>query len=206
MGRRTAVLVALLALTIRPSPGYAQQIDLPELQADFRLQRVSWLTVSAWVGAIAYAKSVGTTPEELGRFWGGLYAQSWSGRRGQGPEGMIAGLYYNFASPADAEVEVLEASRDAIVARRNRPYRVDYFGDSGERLGVTVFEYEETVRVIAEMIAESLDLRYQERLMGDWIEFTISRRSQAAAAGDATPVGVPSTTREIPTDNRPDKS
>ncbi len=154
----------------------AQRLELAELSLEQRLLRMSQLTVSAWVGAIECAKAMSQTPEELAEFWGEMYAPGWEGRRQQGPAGMLQAYHYNLASPALAVVEVIGGPGDSITARMNRPYITHYFGDDREAYGVTVDEYERVVQIISQIIADHLDLKFEQRVEGDWIVFTIARK------------------------------
>jgi hypothetical protein len=176
MRRQVLFLVTLALWVFNASPLAAQRLELAELSLDQRLLRMSQLTVSAWVGAIAYAKAMGQTAEELAEFWGEMYAPGWERRRGQGPAGMLQAYHYNLASPAFAVVEVTSQSGNSITARMNRPYITHYFGDDHEAYGVTVEEYERVVEIISQMIADYLDLKFEQRVEGDWIVFTIARK------------------------------
>lgn len=175
MRRYVIILVTSTLSVFNASPLAAQRVELAELSLEQRLLRMSQLTVSAWVGAIAYAKAMGQTPEELAEFWGEMYASGWERRREQGPAGMLQAYAYNLASPALAVVEVISQSRDSITARMNRPYITHYFGEDHEAFGVTVEEYERVVEIISQMIADYLDLTFEQRIEGEWIVFTIAR-------------------------------
>lgn len=176
MRRMASLMLTGALLVIGPSPLGAQRPELAKLSPEQRLLRMSQLTVSAWVGAIAYAKAMGQTPEELAEFWGEMYAPGWEARKQQGPAGMLQAYHYNLASPALAVVDVMDVSRDSITARMNRPYITHYFGDDHEAYGVTVDEYERVVYIISQIIADHLDLKFEQRVEGDWIVFTIARK------------------------------
>ncbi|MDH3458496.1 MAG: hypothetical protein OER90_16760 [Gemmatimonadota bacterium] len=172
--RRPSILATALVAVTLCGPLRAQQTDLPNRTLEQRFLRGSYLSVSTWVASIAYAKSMGQTPEDFGRWVGKLYAPSWSGLRGQGPQAVVRGMHRNFTTYDGAVMEIVEASESSITVRANRPYIGFYFGDDLQSRGVTVEEYEQVFQVMNEEICQYLELTCKQRVEEGWVVTTIA--------------------------------
>ena len=173
--QRTKVEGDWIEATIAQPPGIVRRIIFPDRNIEQRHLRASWLSISGMVARIAYAKSLGQTAQDLGRFLGSLYAPSWTGPKGQ-PAGLILGMHRNINAFVGGMVQVVEASDTTIRAKSTRPYVAAYFGDDLAAFGVTVAEYESMFEELNKAIANHLELDYEvEKIEGDWIEFTVSK-------------------------------
>ncbi len=84
-------------------------------------------------------------------------------------------MYRNLMSDPDQTCELLEASETVVKARCNRPY-LDYFGESGEALGVTVDDYDQSFLAFASGIAEYHGMRWEQVVEGGDIVYTVTKR------------------------------
>jgi hypothetical protein len=163
-----------IALCVVTQPASAQLVDLTdERTAEQKWQRSTYLSTFMSVAAVAYAKSVGQTPEHFARFLGQLAGPSWSSET---PAAFVRGLYRNYRMYDGLEFEVLEESETEIRARMNIPY-AQYFGESREMDGITLDEFIQVFSIGYEMIADHLGFDMSHKVQGEWIELTVRARS-----------------------------
>ena len=173
---RTFILIILsISLSV-----YAQEkskqsetkIELPELYLEQKLDRSAMNLTAFIVGGIAYAKSMDQTPEQFGTFIGGILAPSWEDVKGKGLKPFIEGLYKNFQTDKNCQLEIISASKKTVNVKMKR------FGDStvkdyGET-GVTVHDYDRCMWKIMQSITNYLGFYYEQGSQDDWIIFWIS--------------------------------
>lgn len=125
---------------------------------------------------IAYAKKMGKTPEEYGRFVGELFAPSWEDTREKkpGPEYFAKFYYSHMSAYPDFEMDVLEVDSDSVRFKHNRPYR-SYF-ENEDMFGVTIDEYEAFMKASNEPISGYLNMNIELELDGDWMVVTMTRK------------------------------
>jgi hypothetical protein len=173
--RRTATtLMLFVALCVVAQPVSAQLVDLTDDRtAEQKWLRSTYLSTFVVVTGIAYAKSVGQTPEHFARFLGEIAGPSWGSET---PASFVRGVYRNYRMYDGLQFEVLEESEGEIRARMNMPY-AGYFGESGESEGVTLEEFVQVFAIGYEMIADHLGFDMIHKVQGDWIELTVKARS-----------------------------
>jgi len=151
-----------------------QKIELPKLYLEQKLDRAVMNLSAIITGGIAFAKSVGKTPEDYGKFIGEVFAPGWEGIKGKGISGFIENMYKNFQTDKNCKWEILSESDKSVRVKMNR------FGDATVKAyaetGVTTEEYDLCMGKIMEVITNYLGFDFKQELKEDWIIFTVSER------------------------------
>ncbi len=177
MRPKATLLLLFVALCVVTRPLSAQLVDLTdERTAEQKWTRSVYLTDFVWMSWIAYAKSLGQTPEDVGRFIGEIAGPSWGETGSRTIASFVRGMFRNFNLYDNLEFEVLSESEAEIRCRMNIPY-ASRFGETGESDGVTLQEYTRVWNLAGEMIADHLGFDMTHEVGGDWIEFTVKARS-----------------------------
>ena len=169
-------LLILIALGLMSQPLRAQLVDLNDTRtSEEKWTRSTLLIDFAWVGAISHAKEMGQTAEEYGKWAGKFGAPTW-GTPGQRPmSDFVQSMHRNYNLWSSLEFEILQESETVISGRMNTPY-ASFFGESGERLGVSLDEFRTVWLVMYEETADYLGFDMTHEVNGDWIEFTVKAR------------------------------
>ena len=166
-------------LSIRPGTrgcaidsGQAMEIKLSALTPEQALNRAVRNTVGRDICAIAYAKSIGRTAADVGRFIGTLTASYWADIEGKGPGAFAQHLHRFLQTDPTLTFEILTSSKTSVTARHN------IYGRSVVELlapiGVTLEEYVCYYGKQFEAVAEYLGLNYKQELATDWILLNVS--------------------------------
>lgn len=150
-----------------------QAVELPKLTIEQKWKTAESNLIYFVVSGIAYAKSRGGSPEDYGTFAGQVAAPSWKEDAVKGPLALVAGISENKQQFRDFQLEILHVSEATIQARmkgfgendvRNRP-----------RHEITANDYIRFFGSKWQVIAESMGLRYQQQVEGDWTVFTVTQ-------------------------------
>ena len=168
------VVVFVLSLSILAQEKGEQSIELPQLNLEQKLDRSVKNTTSRDIVSIAFAKSMGKTPEDYGKFIGGLTSFFWADIKGKGPVPFVQYWYRFLQTDRFSKMEILSVSKTSVKAK------MTVYGETHIKaladLGVTVEEYARYYGKYAEILADSLGLEYQQKLEGDWIVFTVTEQ------------------------------
>jgi hypothetical protein len=130
-------ILVFLALGAMSQP-LSAQVDLTDDRTvDQKWNRAVFLMDGTIHGALSYAKSVGQTPEQLGRFWGEWAGQFWGAPGSMTMASFVRGMYGNYRMYQGLEFEILAESETEIHGRMNIPFKIP-FGEEGEWVGVTL--------------------------------------------------------------------
>lgn len=168
----TIFLILILAGSLLPQDnrGQAEQgIVLPVLKQKGRMNRAIGNLKSFTLTGIAYAKSLGKTPEDYGKFAGELYAPFWTVRKGSVAQ-IVRGIYFNRQMNRNFKLEILSESETSVKARWKE--WIDLKGNTG--MGVTGEEYARFLGKIYETISNHLELEWQQEFEDDWLVFTVT--------------------------------
>lgn len=176
--RRLAIpLMLFVALCVISQPVTAQLVDL----TDNRTVEQKWARSIVFshfglMGMIAHAKSMGQTPEEIGHWMGEWGSLSWGEPGSETLPSFVRQVFLNYNTYDGLEFEILSENENAIRARMNSPY-ASFFGEDGERYGVTLQELQQLWCLTYEGIADHLGFDMTHEVEGEWIEFTVRIRS-----------------------------
>ena len=168
------MVLPILLLVVVTLPARAQFADVTDTgPAEGEINAAEFNIEWPWVAAIAYAKDVGQTPQQYGRFIGELAAPGWTART---PAGFVLRMYRNYCEWDGLQFEVVEVSEDMISVRTNVPYE-SRVGDSGDPFGVTLQDYVAVHEAAYDAIAEHLNLELTRQRDGAWTVVTVRARS-----------------------------
>jgi len=170
----TILTVFILSAFIIAQEQTEQKIELPERTPEWKLGRAVWHMDLYVCTGIAYAKSLGKTAEDYGKFVGEKFAPSWEGAKGQGVAALIRTWSGHWQLYENGKFEIISESETSVTAKLNRPYSA-YFKD-GDLYGVTMNEYETFLEQIGLAIANYLGLKYEQKVEGDNLITTISEQ------------------------------
>ena len=176
MRRTVTPLMLFVALCLVTQPLTAQVDLTDDRTAEQKWTRSVYLIDFAYVGFIAYAKSVGQTPEQLGTWMTEFAGPSWGAPGSRTIASFVRGLFRNYNLYDNFEFEILSESESEIRCRMNSPY-ANRFGDSGEVNGVTIQEFQQLMPLFYEGVADHLGFDMTHEINGEWIEFTVRTRS-----------------------------
>lgn len=173
--RKKVIFGTILIIFILASSGLTQEkIELPERTLEWKLNRAAQHMDLYICTAIAYAKSLGKTAEDYGKFVGQKFAPSWEGAKGQGVAPLIRTWSGHWQIYKNGEFEIVSESETSVTAKFNRPYSA-YFKD-GDLYGVTMNDYETFLEQVGIAIANYLGLKYEQEEEGDNLIVTISEK------------------------------
>jgi hypothetical protein len=168
------VVVFILSFSILAQEKKEQSIELPQLNLEQKLDRSVRNTISRDIVSIAFAKSMGKTPEDYGKFIGGLTAFFWADIKGKGPVPFVQYWYRFLQTDRYSKMEILSVSKTSVKAKMT-VYGETYIRALAD-LGVTIDEYASYYGKYTEILADSLGLEYKQKLEGDWIVFTVTEK------------------------------
>lgn len=147
-------------------------IQFPELTIEERWNTAESNLVYFIVCGIAYAKAMGRTPGDFGTFSGNV--ANWKNAAKRDPKVLIEGIYRNKRQFKDFEMEIVRESGDVIEAKMRG------FGEDLVRKrqmqDITVEDYFNFFKKKWEAIGNQLELVYKQRLEGNWLQITVTKR------------------------------
>jgi hypothetical protein len=170
----TILVVFVLSFSIFAQEKEKQSIELPQLYLEQKLDRSVTNTTARDIVGIAYAKSMGKTPEDYGKFMGERTAFFWADIKGKGPGPFVQYWYRFLQTDRSSKMEILSVSKTSVKAKMT-VYGVTHIKAFAD-LGVTVEEYASYLGKFSEMLADYVGLEYKQKLEGDWIVFTVTEK------------------------------
>jgi hypothetical protein len=168
------MVLPILLLVVVAFPARAQFGDVTDTgPAEGEINAAEFNIDWPWVAAIAYAKDVGQTPQQYGRFIGELAAPGWTART---PTGFMLRMYRNYCEWEGLQFEVVDVSQDMISVRTNVPYE-SRIGDTGDPFGVTLQDYVAVHEAAYDAIAEHLNFELTREREGAWTVITVRVKS-----------------------------
>lgn len=172
----TFVFIATVLFTVGIAS--AQEKVLPQLRQFTPEQRWSRLSDNCdylTFAAIAHAKSLNRTSDDMGQFFAKTFAPSWGKPNSGNPMSVFRGLRYNYIAYPAAKFELLDSLESKVAGRYNRWY-LPLFKDTPTQFGVSLDEFEGVWRAVNRGIAEYLGLAYEDHVQGEWVEFSLSKK------------------------------
>ncbi len=148
------------------------KISVPEL-SEQQKQEVLYNHVVAYAASgISYAKSLGKSPEEYGRYVGSLFTPFWDPAAGlPGFANQIMFILVGI-HPAN-EMEIVAQDENSIKVRMKN---VDMPFLQGPMLGVSYDEYLEFSHGVLVVLADFMKLDFSHTMVDGWYEFSIVSR------------------------------
>jgi hypothetical protein len=174
----TMIAVFLLLSSIRIKGQTTQvnlnQIELPQLSIEQKLERSARNTSSREIVAIAYAKSLGKSAEDFGKFIGEKTAFFWADIKGKGAVSFVQYWYRFLQTDKNSKMEIIGVSEKTVKAK------MTVYGETNLKsysdLGITLEEYASFYGKYAETLADYLGLEFKYNFEDGWIVFTVSEK------------------------------
>jgi hypothetical protein len=169
-------LLAFLFICFITIPVWGQEkseTTFPQLTIEEKLIRSNNNTTSYAILGLAFAKSVGKTPEEYGKFFSDTIVPFYERLRGQ-PEGFVLALNGVLQVYSDFKLEITGKTETSIRGRMTLPGK-----NSVELMnlrGVTVDDYQRFFNTNNKCLADALDMKYTFEFDGQWITFTVNMK------------------------------
>jgi hypothetical protein len=148
------------------------KIELVQLTEEQKLDRAVRNVTCNFLTGIAYAKALGNTPEDFGKFYADLFSFAWDNIKGKGPEAFVQNWYRLLQTDKNSQFKIVNASKNEITAQMS-VYGLTTFKALPD-LGVTLDEYAIFLATWSGIAANNAGLDYYQKLKGDWIEFKVS--------------------------------
>lgn len=149
-----------------------QKVELPKLTLEQKWETAESNLIYFVVSGIAYAKSKGYTAEDFGTFAGEVAAPSWK-KKGDMAY-LVEGISWNKQQFRKYQMEILGESETSIKARM-KGFGENDVSDWPEP-GVTVDDYIRFFEKKWEAIANYLGLEYKQKVEGEWLVFTVTKK------------------------------
>jgi hypothetical protein len=151
-----------------------QIIQLPQLSLEQKLDRSARNTTTRDIVGIAYAKSIGKTPEDFGKYIGEHTAFFWADIKGKGSVPFVQYWYRFLQTDKNSKMEILSVSEKSVKAK------MTVYGESNIKaladLGVTIEEYASFYGKYSEILADYLGLEYKQKFEDGWIVFSVTEK------------------------------
>jgi hypothetical protein len=151
-----------------------QIIQLPQLSLEQKLDRSVRNTTGRDIAGIAYAKSLGKTPEDFGKYIGEHTAFFWADIKGKGSVLFVQYLYRFLQTDRNSKMEIQSVSEKSVKAK------MTVYGETNIKaladLNVTIEEYASFYGKYLETLAEYLGLEYKQKFDDGWIVFSVTEK------------------------------
>ena len=151
-----------------------QKIELPKWYLEQKLDQTVINLTATMTAGIAFAKSLGKSPEDFGKFLGNSFSPGWEGMKGKGIAPLFKWMYINLQADKSFKLEIISETEKSVQARRTRFDEATLKEFS--HLGVTVEEYDRFWGKLWEEIANYLGLEYTQKVEGNWIIMKINTK------------------------------
>jgi hypothetical protein len=151
-----------------------QIFQLPQLSLEQKLDRSVRNTTGRDIAGIAYAKSLGKTPEDFGKYIGENTAFFWADIKGKGSVPFVQYWYRFLQTDTNSKMEIISVSEKTVKAK------MTVYGETNLKafadLGVTIEEYASFYGKYSEALAEYLGLEYKQKFEDGWIVFSVTEK------------------------------
>lgn len=154
----------------------AEKIELPQMKIEQKWHITRNNLTASLMATIAFAKSLGKTPEDFGEFYAELTASTLKPRV-KSVKQFVQGIntlgQIFYSEKEDYKIEILSESEISVEGRMSIPaaYPLKYWTDPG----VTVEEYVRYWGKYWSASAEYIGMEYKQKFEEDWVYFTISK-------------------------------
>ena len=166
------LVICVLSISLTAQEKEGQKIDFPQLTLEQKLDRAVRNVNGRDLGGIAYAKSLGKTAADFGKFQGQLTAYLWADIKGKGPIPFVQYWSRFVQTDINSHMEVLKATKTSVEAR------MTVYGEKNLKslasLGVTAEEYATYYGAMSEALADFLGLDYRQKFENGWMVFSVS--------------------------------
>jgi len=133
-----------------------------------------WRTDFYICTGIAYAKSVGKSPDDFINFVAKTHGETIKSMKGKGLEPLVSLLHFVVTNYPNGTFEIISESDKEVKIKSNRPYS-EYF-KNGSMLGVTLYEFEKCLWGHIQIMFKSIDIDFEYHVKGDFVLVILSLR------------------------------
>jgi len=168
---RISIAIFLLASFAFPLEQTDQKIELPQETLEYKVERGVINSLSWIFAGIAYAKTKGDTPEDFARYGQPLWGSYWEDLD---IKGFVQKWHRVFSTDFHFKMEILNATESSVETRMTIFARrcAKTFAVSG----VTEEEYVRFICACISSMAEYMGWHCEQKLEGDWLYFTVSKK------------------------------
>jgi hypothetical protein len=173
----TILAVFIISSFIISQEKNAEKIELPQMEIEGKWHITRNNLTSSLMATIAFAKSLGKTPEDFGEFYAELTASTLKPRVKSVKQfvqviNMLGQIFYS--EEEDYKIEILSESEISVEGRMSIPaaYPLKYWTEPG----VTVEEYIHYWGKYWSVSAEHIGMEYKQKFEEDWVYFTVSKK------------------------------
>jgi hypothetical protein len=156
-------------------------IELNNASIENRINYAVWRADFYICSGIAYAKSVGKSPDDFMNFIAETHVVTLQPMKGMGPGPFVELLHLYITNYPNGTFKVLSESENTVNIEFNRPYK-EYFTNSpyheyfedGKILGVTLEEFEKCLWGHFQIMLKSMEINFEYQIKDDSIEALIS--------------------------------
>lgn len=155
----------------------AEKIELPQMEIEVKWHVTRNNLTSSRMATIAFAKSLGKTPEDFGEFHAKLTTSTLKPRVKNLKQfvqviNMLGQIFYS--EKENYKIEILSESEISVEGRMSIP--AAYPLKSWTEPGVTVEEYVRYWGKYWSVSAEKIGMEYKQKFEEDWVYFTVSKK------------------------------
>ena len=172
--KKAPIILFLFCLTL-PFISFSQTAQRAlsrKLPENFKLERSLRNLAAYRMAGLSFAKSVGKTPEEYGKYMGELFAKTWELPKKHRVNYFVGEMSGSYRSDENFKMDITHESVKQIKAKMNRfmvaPEKIlDHFGLTKEELDDYRASYWTS-------LAGMLGLQYQEEIKEDMVYFVVT--------------------------------
>jgi hypothetical protein len=148
-----------------------QQIELPALTPEYKLDRALINQVGDIILGIAHAKAKGDSPEDFATFGLNVWGSWW---KDKDYVYYVRKWYRVFSTDVNFRMEIVNETEDMIDLKMNifGERYIDTYAESG----VTKEEYVRFLGAVLSSMAEYMGFEYKQKIEEDWIYLTIAKK------------------------------
>jgi hypothetical protein len=159
----------------------SSRIKLTKASTESTASYAVWRTDFYICTGIAYAKSVGKSPDDFMNFIAETHVVTLKSMKGKGLEPIVKLLYFVVTNYPNGTFEIISESEKMVKVKFNRPY-IEYFTNSlyneyfnnGQILGVTLDEFEKCLWGHLQIMLKSLGINFEYQVKDNSIEALLS--------------------------------
>lgn len=156
-------------------------INLTNASIENRTNYAVWRADFYICSGIAYAKSVGKSPDDFMNFIAETHVVTLQPMKGKGLEPIVELLHLYITNYPNGTFEIISESENTVKIEFNRPY-IEYFTNSpyheyfenGQILGVTLDEFEKCLWGHFQIMLKSIEIDFEYQVKDNSIEALLS--------------------------------
>lgn len=180
----SSIIIMMFSLIISCSQkNESNRIKLTKAPIEKTANYAVWRTDFYICTGIAYAKSVGKSPDDFMNFVAEKHVETLKSMKGKGLEPIVKLLHFVVTNYPNGTFEIISESEKKVQVKFNRPYNVYFFNSpynvyfkNGQILGVTLDEFEKCLWGHLQLMLKSIDIDFEYHVKDNSIEALLSSK------------------------------